>query len=151
MTYKPAFPEMTVPEKTSKKADYNALDSIGELIGELITGHASPKALARTIRYAAPDTRPEQVLEWVNEQRAEIGLRAISALRPGKMARPEACVVARGFPNGSEANMGFVNIAYRTKYLRLKKHKTVPTPTFVREFIGLFDVGFYPRLVEKQF
>lgn len=148
MTYKPAFPELTTPEKTSKKDDYNA---IGELIGELITGHASPKALARTIRYAAPDTRPEQVLEWVNEQRAEIGLRSISALPPGKMARPEACVVARSFPRGSEANGGSVSISYRTKYLRLKKHKTVLAPAFVREFIGLFDVGFYPRLVEKQF
>lgn len=111
-----------------------------------------------------------QTREWVNEQRARIGLRALSVLPRGIKGNEEECVIARALvadlkpePNTrlSVRVDGSVAVVQR-EYLnepvyeddfgyaeyRVEDILAADLPEFAQEFISKFDAGEIQKLVE---
>lgn len=142
MTYKLAFPEATVKEEKVETASAEQM-----LIANLVSGK-NPNGFNPWIATPSDQNRLVLVLDWVNEQRASIGLEPLAVLPLGRMGQVRHCVIARSFPAGSSAGGATVCIKYRTKYLRLPKTKQLVVPPYVRTFIGHFDAGTYPALID---
>lgn len=76
------------------------------------------------------------VLEWVNQQRAEKGLRPIESLPKGLPGHPYYCPIAIAMDG---------DVSIRSAY-----GGTVELPESVQTFVKEYDEGAYPELVSED-
>lgn len=85
----------------------------------------------------------QQVLEWVNRERAAHGKPTLAMLPTGIPCDPEDCVIARGLDAAFVCSGTATLDRYDDESLDIK------LPAYVERFIMDFDRGAYPDLIDQ--